>query len=45
MQGDNVDYMYVIDHDFYTIRRQKKDTFEINFRSAYHAYVNGGKTR
>lgn len=40
-KGDNVDHMYVIDHDFYTLRKLKKDSFENNYRQAYLAYISG----
>lgn len=40
-KGEAVDYMYVIDHDFYTLKKQKKDAFENNFRQAYLTYING----
>jgi hypothetical protein len=33
--------MYTIDHDFYTLKKLKKDSFENNFRQAYLAYING----
>lgn len=33
--------MYVIDHDFYTLRKLKKDSFENNYRQAYLAYITG----
>ena len=33
--------MYVIDHDFFTLKKQKKDVFENNFRQAYANYQNG----
>ena len=43
--SSNVDQMYVIDHDFYTLKKQKRDAFENNFRSAYLSYINGGKIK
>jgi hypothetical protein len=32
--------MFQIDHDFYTIKKQKRESLEINYRQAYQAYFN-----
>jgi hypothetical protein len=33
--------MFVIDYDFYTIKKQRREALDINFRQAYQEYVNG----
>ena len=40
-KSEAVDYMYMIDYDFYIIKKQKKDLFENNFRQGYLAYITG----
>ncbi len=39
--SSNVDHMFVIDYDFYTIKKQRREALDINFRQAYQEYVNG----
>lgn len=34
--------MFVVDHDFYTIKNQKKEAFEQNFRFVYQNYIGKG---